>query len=489
MAEYEQEVYDFERFLCTVMNTWKIRMETKVLIVDDDDDILAAGKLALRKVCSDITTLNDPNQLPRLIAATSFDVILLDMNFNPGNSDGAEGLQWIEELQHLGFDGVILAATAHGGVNIAVEAMKRGAQDFIIKPWQNEKFVATIKNAIELRQSKLANQKLQRSQSAIAAAVNPPRNILGDSTAMKHVHSMIAKAAPTDANVLILGENGTGKELAARELHQQSHRADNVFISVDMGSLSEQLFESELFGHKKGAFTGAMQERPGRFQAANGGTLFLDEIGNLPLSLQSKLLTVLEQRVVSAVGSDKAEAIDVRIIAATNVPREKLHDESIFRQDLLYRLNTVEICMPPLRERKEDIAEISHYYLKLYAKKYNKACDTFDESALKILTQCDWPGNVRSLRHAIERAVILAESEHITDCDLHISHPGTANQTNTKAHVDPHPNVTETLTLDELELRAVKSALTRHSYNISRAAKDLGITRAALYRRMEKHDL
>ncbi len=476
-------------------------METKVLIVDDDDDILAAGKMALRKVCTDITTLNDPKHLPRVIEENSFDLVLLDMNFNPGNSDGAEGLHWIEELQKLKFDGVILAATAHGGVNIAVEAMKRGAQDFIIKPWQNEKFVATIKNAIELRQSKLANQKLERSQSAIAAAVNTTHNMLGESIAMKNVHSMIAKAAPTDANVLILGENGTGKELAARELHQQSHRADKVFISVDMGALSEQLFESELFGHKKGAFTGAMQERPGRFQAANGGTLFLDEIGNLPLSLQSKLLTVLEQRVVTALGSDKSEAVDVRIIAATNVPREKLHDEAIFRQDLLYRLNTVEICMPPLRERKEDIAEISQYYLTLYAKKYHKACKNFDEYTLTALTQCDWPGNIRSLRHAIERAVILCEGESISENDLQLRQSGSEAQAastggshlNANAILASNPNSstqnTETLTLDELELRAVKSALTRHRYNISRAAKDLGITRAALYRRMEKHDL
>lgn len=464
-------------------------METKVLIVDDDDDILAAGKMALRKVCTHITTLNDPNRLPEFVKETSFDVILLDMNFNPGNSDGAEGLYWIEELKKLGVEGVVLAATAHGGVNIAVEAMKRGAQDFIIKPWQNEKFVATIKSAIELNQSKRANKQLERSQSAIAAAVNTQRSMLGDSAAMQKVHAMIAKAAPTDANVLILGENGTGKELAARELHQRSHRADKVFISVDMGSLSEQLFESELFGHKKGAFTGAMQERAGRFQAANGGTLFLDEIGNLPLALQSKLLTVLEQRVVTSVGSDKAEAIDVRIIAATNVPREKLHDESVFRQDLLYRLNTVEICMPPLRERKEDIAEISQYYLQLYAKKYHKACNAFDEGALATLTHCDWPGNVRSLRHAIERAVILSDGVSIRDNDLQIQHPGGHSQTSNTQNTTPPNHTDNTLTLDELELQAVKSALTRHSYNISRAAKDLGITRAALYRRMEKHDL
>ena len=486
MAEYEHEVYDSEHSLCPKMNTQAASMESKVLIVDDDDDILAAGKMALRKVCSQVTTLDDPNHIPQLLKENSYDVILLDMNFNPGNSDGSEGLSWIENLRTMGFDGVVLAATAHGGVNIAVEAMKRGAQDFIIKPWQNEKFVATIKSAIELSQSKQTTKELERSQSAIAAAVNSPRsNILGNSKSMQIVHSMIEKAAPTDANVLVLGENGTGKELAAREVHRQSRRADRVFISVDMGSLSEQLFESELFGHKKGAFTGAMQDRPGRFQAANGGTLFLDEIGNLPLALQSKLLTVLEQRVVTPVGGDRSEPVDVRIITATNLPHKKLHDESIFRQDLLYRLNTVEICMPPLRERTEDIDEIAHYYLHLYAKKYSKECDTFSADALQAMSEYEWPGNVRSLRHAIERAVILAEGESVRASDLQLN---TSNQMPDSSPAAPTTQ-DESLTLDELELRAVKNALTRHGYNISRAAKDLGITRAALYRRMEKHDL
>jgi DNA-binding NtrC family response regulator len=377
---------------------------------------------------------------------------------------------------------VVVMITAHGSVDTVVEAMKRGATDFVAKPWQNEKVVATLSSAVELHRSRVETETLRDANRVLAEAAAPVvRDIIHASQEMKDVLSVVERAAPTDANVLILGENGTGKELVARELHRQSSRAGNVFLAIDLGSVSESLFESELFGHRKGAFTGANDDRPGRFQAANGGTLFLDEIGNLPPHLQAKLLRVLEQRKVMPVGADRSQDIDVRIIAATNVPIDTLRDESRFRQDLLFRLNTVEITVPPLRDRRDDILPIARHCAALYSRRYGKTAKSFSPEAEKALVEYDWPGNVRALRHAIERAVILTTDDVLEPGDLQLIETGQV-----AASPSPIPTV---LNLDQMEKDTIHKALIKHGFNISHAAKELGLTRASLYRRMEKHGL
>jgi len=474
--------------------------EKRILIVDDDEDILTAGKLLLKRHFGEVVTCNRPEHIPRVMADRAFDAVLLDMNFSPGESSGQQGFVWLKRLLEIDPDAVVVMITAHGGVDIAVEAMKHGATDFISKPWQNEKVIATLSAAVQLHQSRSEATRLKRSNQLLVETSGSTRqSLLGTSKAMAAVHSLIRRTAPTDANVLIIGENGTGKELVARELHQHSLRSDNVFMSVDLGAVSESLFESELFGHKKGAFTGANKDRIGRLIAANGGTLFLDEIGNIPLHLQAKLLTILEQRQVTPLGSNQAIAIDVRVLAATNISREALSDEKKFRQDLLFRLNTVEITLPPLRQRMEDIPEIAAYYAQLYAHKYRKAEKQFSAQALETAKAYHWPGNVRALRHAVERAVILSEGETLEATDLQLNTVAPAerreyqdlSRTNLMNH-DNKPHVTETtpsedLHLERMEKRLVEAALQQHRYNISKAAKELGLTRAALYRRMEKY--
>jgi DNA-binding NtrC family response regulator len=405
------------------------------------------------------------------------------MNFGPGESSGKQGLEWLGRILQIDPQMVVVMITAHGSVNTVVEAMKRGATDFVAKPWQNEKVVATLSSAVELHRSRVETENLRDANRVLVEAAAPEgRDIIHDSQEMKDVLSVVARAAPTDANVLILGENGTGKELVARELHQQSDRADQVFLAIDLGSVSETLFESELFGHRKGAFTGADEDRTGRFQAANGGTLFLDEIGNLPMHLQAKLLRVLEQRRVMPVGADKTQEIDVRIIAATNVPIETLRDEQRFRQDLLFRLNTVEVTVPPLRERRDDILPIANHYAALYSRKYGQETKSFSPEAERALVDYDWPGNVRALRHAIERAVILTADNVLEPGDLQLIETG---RTSSSAPT-PIPTV---LNLDQMEKDTIHKALIKHGFNISHAAKELGLTRASLYRRMEKHGL
>jgi DNA-binding NtrC family response regulator len=374
--------------------------------------------------------------------------------------------------------------TAHGSVDTVVEAMKRGATDFVAKPWQNEKVVATLSAAIALHQSRVETKSLRQTNRALLEAASAAsNNIIGQSAGMNQVLSIVRRAAPTDANVLILGENGTGKELIAREIHRQSARSNQVFLAVDLGSITETLFESELFGHLKGAFTGSNEDRPGRFQAASGGTLFLDEIGNLALHLQAKLLSALEQRKVTPVGADRAEAIDVRIIAATNVSAAALRDASRFRPDLLFRLNTVELTVPPLRERRDDILPIARHYLAIYSRKYARQAKTFSPAAELALREYDWPGNVRALRHAIERAVILARDDILEPGDLQLEYAPPATQQPTS---QAGPAV---LNLDQLERETIETALHKYGFNISHAAKELGLTRASLYRRMEKHGL
>ncbi len=472
-------MYDFEHYAGP--NPMK---NGSILIVDDDEDILTASRLLLRREFGAVQTCNDPQEIPALLADREFDVVLLDMNFGPGESSGKEGLVWLEKILAIDPDIVVVMITAHGSLNTAVAAMKRGATDFIAKPWQNEKVVATVSTAVQLRQSRKEAQTLRQTNKVLLEeTTTADGQIIGDSAEAKKVMTVVSRAGPTDANVLILGENGTGKELIARELHRQSKRADHVFLTIDMGSISESLFESELFGHKKGAFTDASEDRLGRFQAADGGTVFLDEIGNLPLHLQAKLLRVLEQRRITPVGSDEAQDVDVRVVAATNVPTALLRDENHFRQDLLFRLNTVEITVPPLRDRKDDILPIANHYAAVYSQKYGGARRTFSPAAEQALLDYAWPGNIRALRHAVERAIILSEGEQLepSDLQLNYSEPGREH-----ANVAVAPTI---LNLDYLEKDTIQKALRKHGFNISRTASELGLTRASLYRRMEKHDL
>jgi len=455
-----------------------------ILIVDDDEDILTAGRLLMRRHFGEVITCSRPEEIPELLEQHAFDAVMLDMNFGPGESSGEQGLEWLERILAIDPSMVVVMITAHGGVDTAVEAMKRGATDFVSKPWQNEKVVATLSAAVELHRSRVETASLRGANRVLAEAAAPEGNtIISGSSQMRDVLSIVARAAPTDASVLILGENGTGKELIARELHRQSSRSDEVFLAVDLGSISETLFESELFGHMKGAFTGANADRLGRFQAANGGTLFLDEIGNLPIHLQVKLLSVLEQRKVTPVGSDRAQKVDVRIVAATNIAPDVLRDPDRFRQDLLFRLNTVEVTLPPLRERRDDILPIARHYMAVYARKYRKTTKSFSAAAEKALLEYAWPGNVRALRHAIERAVILSVGDVLEPADLQLVD---AAPVPPEQAADRTPSV---LNLDQMEKEAIHQALRKHGFNISHAAKELGLTRASLYRRMDKHGL
>ncbi len=470
-----------------------MKKEAHILIVDDDEDILVAGKLLLKRKFSQVDICNRPEQLPILLEQNDYDVLLLDMNFGPGESSGAQGFHWLNEVKRLKPEVIVVMITAHGGVDVAVEAIKQGATDFIAKPWHNEKVVATVSTALELKRTRQESQSLKvANQALVQATVSSNESIIGQSAAMQHVHSLVSRAAPTDANVLILGENGTGKELIARDIHQHSPRKDSVFLSVDLGAISETLFESELFGHKKGAFTGANQDRIGKIKAAEGGTLFLDEIGNLPLHLQAKLLTVLEQRKVTPLGSNTEESFNVRIVAATNVEKAKLTDENYFRQDLLFRLNTVEITLPALRDRGQDILDIAHHFIAVYGKKYQKHDLTLAENTKQAMLAYAWPGNIRALRHAVERAVILSEQSELTPEDfqltsqaaLNVDHISVSDSQDSTGNKLP-----DELNLEAIEKMAIEQALRKHKYNISHSAKELGLTRAALYRRMEKHGL
>ena len=451
------------------------------LIIDDDADVALSARLLLRPLFGAVIVAHDPAELPALMAAHDPDVILLDMNFARGQSSGAEGFKALEVIRARDQGAVVVVITAYGGVNIAVEAMKRGATDFVTKPWDNDRLVATVATAAALRTSRREAIVAEAKVAEITALPDSP--LLGSSPAMRGILALVDRVAPTDANVLVLGENGTGKELIARELHARSSRAHKPFLSVDLGAVAESLFDSELFGHVKGAFTDARTDRIGRFQAADGGTLFLDEIGNLPLHLQPKLLTALEQRRVTPVGSNRDVGFDVRVIAATNMSAAALADERRFRPDLLFRLNTVEILLPPLRERRADIVLLLGHYLGLYARKYGKALPEMPAGLAARLTAYDWPGNVRALRHAAERAVILAMGETFTDDDFPLPQRAVSLAV---------PAVTEAqadMNLERSERRIIERALQKHAWNISVAASDLGLTRASLYRRMEKHGL
>ena len=448
------------------------------VVVDDDPDIALAARLALRDLFERVETLRSPAELLPLLKKESPDAILLDLNFERGATNGREGLDFLGRIMEQEPDAAVVIITAHGAVSIAVEALKAGASDFVAKPWSNERLAATVRSAAALRRSRIDARTERGRASELAPSTETP--LLGKSPAIERVRTLIDRAAPTDANVLILGETGTGKEIVAREIHRLSRRSGHPMVSVDLGATAESLFESELFGHVKGAFTGAEGDRIGRLKAADKSTLFLDEIGNLPLHLQPKLLTALEQREVVPVGANKPIPIDVRVVAATNASPEALADEKRFRQDLLFRLNTIEIELPPLRERREDVPVLLDHYLGLYARKYDKPQRELPSHVLEVLVRHDWPGNVRALRHAAERAVIMADGDryHIDDFPL----PQRSEAASLAV-------VGDSLNLDQLEKQMIERALRMHHFNVSLAAAELGLSRGALYRRMEKHGL
>ncbi|MDX1618265.1 MAG: sigma-54 dependent transcriptional regulator [Balneolaceae bacterium] len=451
-----------------------------ILVVDDDSDVLHAAKLLLKQHVSKVDTEKNPKSIPNLLRNNNYDVILLDMNFTEDVSSGEEGFYWLKKIQEIDPSLAVVLITAYGDVEKAVRAVKKGATDFVLKPWQNEKLLATISSAMNLARSRREVNTLRDRQKLISADIDQHyQDIIGRSPSMLNVFETIEKVAKTDANVLILGENGTGKELVARALHRRSDRNDEVFINVDMGAIPENLFESELFGHEKGAFTDAKESRAGRFEVASGGTLFLDEIGNLPIQLQSKLLTVLESRKVIRVGSNKPIDIDIRLICATNMPMQKMIKENGFRQDLLYRINTIEIQLPPLRERVEDIPLLAEHFLERYSRKYSKQITKLSEGAMKKLKSYGWPGNVRELQHSVERAVIMTDHDVLQPEDFLLT--SLAN--------DEEKMVFEDYNLEEVEKTVIRKALDKHEGNISKTAEELGLTRASLYRRMEKYEL
>ncbi len=453
----------------------------RILIVDDDRDVLVSARLLLKPHAEQLHTESDPRLIPQLLKNDSYDIILLDMNFTRDSTGGAEGFHWLERILELDPQAVVILITAFGDVDMAVRAIKTGAVDFVLKPWRNEKFLATLSAAMQLRLSRREVNRLRFQQSQLSADLDRRlQGLLGISAPMKSVFATIDKVAGTDADVLILGENGTGKELIARALHRQSRRADQAFISVDMGAVSETLFESELFGHEKGAFTDARQARAGRFEIASGGTLFLDEIGNLPLTLQAKLLTVLERRTVTRLGSNKQLPVDVRLICATNQDIHGQVAHGQFRQDLLYRINTVEIHLPPLRERIEDFPLLLEHFLDLYCRKYRKPAMRLAPSTLEKLKRYAWPGNVRELRHAVERAVILSEASLL---------PPESFTCSGVERCESEGLVFEDYNMDRVERLVIRKAIEKHGGNISQAARELGYTRSALYRRLEKYGL
>lgn len=453
------------------------KKDGSILIIDDDEDILTTARLFLKHHFATVQAEKNPERALFFLGERDYDVVLLDMNFSTGNTSGREGLQFLKQILQMNPATPVIMITAYADIELAVKAIKEGAMDFVIKPWQNEKLLATVLAAMQLRMSNVEVMQLRQREKMLHADISKHfGEFIGKSPVMQKVFSSIEKVARTDASVLILGENGTGKELVARALHKLSTRSNEPFISVDLGSLSETLFESELFGHTKGAFTDAREERAGRFEIANKGTLFLDEIGNLSLPLQAKLLTVIQNMQVTRIGSNKSIPIDIRLICATNMPVYDMVAQNRFRQDLLYRINTVEITLPPLRERHEDISLLVEHFLGMYRKKYNKHSLKLAPVTLKKLEKYEWPGNVRELQHSIERAVIMSEEESIQPSDFSFSLP--ENKESKK-----------NLNLEEVEKSAIIKVMNKYSGNISHAAKELGLTRAALYRRIKKYGI
>ncbi len=448
-------------------------------MVDDDQQVLYTAKLILKHQFVTVRTESSPSQIRPLLEKESFDVVLLDMNFAPGQTSGKEGLFWLKTVRETSPDTKVVMQTAYGDINLAVEAMKEGATDFLVKPWDKEKLLATVTTVFELSKSTRQVKQLQTRQQALVEALDGGgEEIVSQSPTMKSVLQAIERVAPTDADVLLLGENGTGKDLLARRIHRLSGRAGEAFIKVDLGSITPTLFESELFGHVRGAFTDAKDHRVGRFELASGGTLFLDEIGNLSLPQQAKLLTVLQSRQVTKVGSHQSIPLDIRLVSATNQPLNRMVREGGFRQDLLYRINTVEITLPPLRERREDIPLLIEHFLRTFSKKYGKSGLTLTPATLRQLQEYSWPGNVRQLQHAAERAVILGSKLQLGIEDfLGSTRVGTELPEPDKFH------------LQSVEKQAIAEAIRKHRGNLSKAALELGLGRSTLYRKMSKYGL
>ncbi|MDB4918530.1 sigma-54 dependent transcriptional regulator [Mucilaginibacter sp.] len=450
-----------------------ILKKARVLIVDDDPDVLTAVKLLLKTEAQEIITEKNPENLNWLLQRNEVDLVLLDMNFNSAINTGNEGLYWLRKIKEWKPAVCVIMITAYGDIDLAVRSLKEGANDFIVKPWHNEKLIDTIKDLLDKKEG-------VKTVKTSAKNTAGDTSILGDSDVMQDIFYKVNKIAPTDANILLLGENGTGKDLMAKAIHERSLRADKPFIKVDVGALTDTLFESELFGHKKGAYTDAREDRTGRFEDAQGGTLFLDEIGNISLQQQAKLLTVLQNRQVTRLGTNKAVDIDIRLICATNLPLSELANENRFRKDLIYRINTVEINMPPLRRRNEDIVILARHFAKLYASKYLKPSVDFDAAAVQKLKSYNYPGNVRELQYTIERAVIMADDHILRPDDLIFS----ILETPGEVVVDD-----DNVPLSTLEKNAILRVIEKHNGNITRAAKELGLTRTALYRRLSKYDI
>ncbi len=442
-----------------------------VLVIDDDMDVLTAVRLLLRPEVKEIVTEKNPENLRSILSKQNFDVILLDMNFNSSINTGNEGIFWLKKIKEFRSEAAVVMITAYGDIDLAIRSLKEGAFDFVVKPWHNEKLLATIKDAIKRKENK--------GFAPLATSSIFETELLGESEVMQDIFYKIQKIAPTDANILILGENGTGKELIAKAIHHFSHRSTKPFIKVDVGALTESLFESELFGHKKGAFTDAREDRTGRFESANTGTLFLDEIGNISLHQQAKLLSVLQNRQVIRLGTNEPVPIDIRLICATNIPLPELANENRFRKDLIYRINTVEIVVPPLRKREGDILLLAKHFSKVYSSKYLKPDLSFDKLATEKLMNYHYPGNVRELQYTIERAVIMAEDTTLSARDIIFSPIESAPAQREEVHTN----------LSAVEKNTILRVIEKNNGNISKAAKELGITRTALYRRLSKYDI
>lgn len=439
------------------------KKEAGILIVDDDEDILFSARVWLKKFFTEVVTINSPNKIITAIQNHQIDVILLDMNFRRGFEDGKEGLYWLSEIKEIDKDVPVILMTAYGEVELAVEALKNGATDFILKPWNNEKLYASVNLAVDISRK---NKKLSQWENLQENAEN--YELQTQSPKMQQAINTIKKVAATDANLLLLGENGTGKYVMAEYIHQNSKRKNEPFVHIDLGSISENLFEAELFGYAKGAFTDAKTDKAGKIENADGGTVFLDEIGNLTPQLQQKLLTLIQTKKLSRIGETKERFPDVRFIFATNADLKKMISENTFRKDLYFRINTVEVELPPLRERKEDIASLAEFFIKKYEKKYGKS--NLKITNLEELQNYHFPGNIRELEHSVEREIILSENENIK---LSLSHTASEEQITS-------------LNLEEMEEKMIKNALKKHKGNITLAAEALGLTRASLYRRMEK---
>jgi two-component system, NtrC family, response regulator HydG len=450
-----------------------------ILLVDDDEYVLLSIKLLLEPHFASVKTVNNPERIPATFDRGQFDVVVLDMNFRSGDTSGNQGLYWMRRILSMSPETQIILITAYADIQVAVESIKEGALDFIVKPWQNEKLLSTVKSAALLSQEKKKVRQLKSQQKSLVSALDQRYEpLIGESDAMAAIRKTIEKVAPTAAEVLILGQNGTGKEVIAREIHRHSNRSEGIFMAVDVGALSETLFESELFGHRKGAFTDAREDRIGRFEAASGGTLLLDEIGNLSLSLQAKLLTVLQHKKVVRLGTNESIDLDVRILCATNCDLPAMVREGRFREDLLYRINTVEIIVPPLFERPEDIPVIAAHFLTRFSHKYQKSYLTLSAAAITFLKKYAWPGNVRELQHALERAVIMCDGQELVPGDF-------ASLQRQEA-----PDFAfDKLHLETLEAWAIRKAIAKHGGNISHAAEELGLSRGALYRRIETYGI